>query len=213
MTKHAIAHWIFDLDNTLYPPSARLFDQIEIKMEAFIMRELALDSQSAKSLRADFWKKYGTTLAGLMEVHDVDPDPFLDEVHDIDVSALQPDPDLAQLISGLPGQKLIYTNGSRGHGRNVSTARGLFASFDAIFGIEDANYVPKPHKSAFDAIIAKAGIDPTRAMMVEDEPRNLIAPAQMGMTTVLVGPPDSGPHVHHSTQDLAQFLRDFAPAR
>ena len=212
MTKPAITHWIFDLDNTLYPPAVRLFDQIEVKMEEFIMRELALDLNAAKSVRADFWQKYGTTLAGLMDVHNIDPDPFLYEVHDIDVSDLTPDPDLADSIAQLPGQKVIFTNGSRGHGVNISTARGIHHAFDAIFGIEDPNYVPKPHLSAFEAIIEKAGINPTQAMMIEDDPRNLEVPAALGMTTVLMGPHCDRPHVHHHAEDLAQFLRAFPKA-
>ena len=212
MTQHAITHWIFDLDNTLYPPEARLFDQIEQKMETYITRELGLDNSAAKSLRADFWHNHGTTLAGLMEVHKIDPDPFLDEVHDIDLAALSPDPQLAATIAALPGQRIIYTNGSRNHGERVSTARGLRESFHGVYGIEDARYVPKPHPSAYLAILSAAQIDPTRAVMVEDDPRNLEAPAAMGMTTILVGPPVDADHIHHQTRDLGALLQSFLTA-
>jgi len=201
-----IAHWIFDLDNTLYPPEIRLFDQIEAKMEHYITRELGLDSAAANDLRADFWHNHGTTLAGLMSVYNIDPDPFLTEVHDIDITAIPRDPVLADAISALPGQRLIYTNGSRWHGENISTARGVRPAFHAVYGIEDAGYVPKPHRDAFEAIVAKADIDPTRAVMIEDDPRNLKIPAEMGMTTILVGPPHDAPHIQHQTEDLAGLL-------
>lgn len=207
MTLRMIKHWIFDLDNTLYPPSARLFDQIEAKMEAYIIRELGIPPEDANDLRADFWHNHGTTLAGLMEVYGIDPDPFLDEVHDIDLSALAPDPDLAQAISALPGQRVIYTNGSIGHGERVSRARGLRQCFDAVYGIEDAHYIPKPHEAAYAHILARTGIDPVAAVMVEDDPRNLEIPKRLGMTTILVGPRIDAPHIDFQTEDLAGFLR------
>ena len=210
-----IEYWVFDLDNTLYPAEARLFDQIEARMEQFIMRELGIGTDAARKLRADFWHNHGTTLAGLMEVYGIDPDPFLQEVHDIDLAHLAPAPDLAAALFALPGYRAIYTNGSRQHGENVSSARGIRDAFHAIFGIEDAAYHPKPAASAFDHIIARAGIDPARAIMFEDDPRNLIVPARLGMVTVLVGAalPGTGAaditdaHIHHHTADLAGFLQ------
>ena len=127
-----IEHWVFDLDNTLYPPEARLFDEIEERMEAFMMRELAIDRASAKSLRAEFWQLHGTTLAGLMSEHDVDPHAFLDDVHRIDLSPIEHNARLADQIKGLGGQKVIYTNGSRAHGENVSQALGIRHAFENI---------------------------------------------------------------------------------
>lgn len=205
-----ITHWVFDLDNTLYPPSVRLFDQIEAKMEAYICRELGIAAADASGLRADFWHNHGTTLAGLMAVYGIEPDGFLDEVHDIDHSALLPDPALAEALAALPGQRLIYTNGSRGHGRGVSAARGIDHLFHAIYGIEDAHYVPKPHHAAFEAVFDAAGVAPRSAVMFEDDPRNLEIPADMGMITVLVGPRIEAPHIHHQTEDLPGFLAHVA---
>lgn len=175
-------------------------------MEAYIRRELGVDANAARTLRDDFWHNHGTTMAGLMDVHDIDPDPFLFEVHEIDLSVLAPDPDLAVAIDRLPGRAVIYTNGSRRHGARVSAARGLAGSFAAIYGIEDADYIPKPRAEAFRLICARGGIDPACAVMVEDDPRNLEAPAAMGMTTVLVGSGPTAPHVHHQTDDLVGFL-------
>ena len=137
-----VKHWVFDLDNTLYPPHAQLFSQIEERMETFIMRELDIGLNEARHLRDAYWREHGTTLAGLMARHDIAPDPFLAEVHDIDLSHITHDPVLAQAIQALGAHRVIYTNGSRAHGENVSRARGLRDVFAAIYGIEDADYSP-----------------------------------------------------------------------
>ncbi len=176
--------WIFDLDNTLYHPSARLFDQINARMTAFIMRELRVSRARADRLRHVYWERHGTTLGGLMAEHAVDAVRFLDEVHAIDLSALTPDRSLAAAIGRLPGRKLVHTNGSRAHAARVLTARGLAGAFDAVYAIEDKDLVPKPAPAAFDRVVALAAIDPCRAAMIEDDVRNLQAPKALGMTTV-----------------------------
>lgn len=201
-----VEYWVFDLDNTLYPPQARLFDQIERLMADFVMRELEVDEETAQALRRKYWKEYGTTLAGLMHVHNIDPDPYLHEVHQLDLSPIEVAPDLRAAISALPGRKIIYTNGSRAHGERVSNARGLAGVFDAIYGVEDAGYSPKPDLLAFQKIFNADGLNTERAAMFEDDIRNLAIPHQMGMKTVLVGPAESAPHIHHQTDDLAVFL-------
>ncbi|MBL4873905.1 MAG: pyrimidine 5'-nucleotidase [Rhodobacteraceae bacterium] len=201
-----VDYWVFDLDNTLYPPQARLFDQIERLMANYVMRELKVDSQTAHALRKKYWKEYGTTLAGLMHVHNIDPDPYLHEVHQLDLSNIQAAPDLRDAISALPGRKIIYTNGSRAHGKGVSGALGLDGVFDAIYGVEDAGYTPKPDRAAFQKIFSTDGINTERAAMFEDDVRNLAIPHQMGMKTVLVGPNEIAPHIQHQTEDLAAFL-------
>ena len=210
MVKQAFSHvrtWVFDLDNTLYPPAARLFDQIETRMTRFVMEALGVDAARADTLRTDYWRRYGTTLAGLMREHGVDPAPYLTEVHDIDLSVLDPDPHLAELIAALPGRRIVYTNGSAPYAAAVLKARGLETAFDAIYGVEHADFAPKPERAAFEAVFARDGTDPARAAMFEDDLRNLVAPHAMGMRTVHVAPePDPLPHVHHHTDDLAAFL-------
>ncbi len=206
MNKSSIDTWVFDLDNTLYPPEARLFDQIEAKMEAYMVRELGIDPAQAKPLRSDFWRNHGTTLEGLVQVYGIDPDPFLDEVHDIDHASLEPCAHLKAALEALDGRRVIYTNGSRAHGEMVSTSLGLRDCFDAIYGIEDAGYKPKPHRIAFDRVFGTLGLDPTRAIMFEDDPRNLAVPHEMGLATVLVGTSDPQPHIHAQTTDLAGYL-------
>ncbi|WP_413869135.1 pyrimidine 5'-nucleotidase [Albidovulum sp.] len=199
--------WVFDLDNTLYPPAARLFDQIEARMTAYVMSTLGVARHEANRLRADYWRLYGTTLAGLMHEHGVDPVPYLEDVHDIALDHLAPDPALARAIGALPGRRVVYTNGSAPYARRVLEARGLSGAFDAVFGVEHAGFRPKPDRRAFETVFAAGGIDAARAAMFEDDPRNLAAPHAMGMRTVHVAPrPDPAPHIHHHTDDLAAFL-------
>lgn len=210
MPKHHFAHvrhWVFDLDNTLYPPAVRLFDQIEIRMTAFVMETLGVTRDRADHLRRHYWQRYGTTLAGLMREHDIDPDRYLHDVHDISFDVLDPDPHLARLIADLPGRKIVYTNGSAPYAARVLEARGLSAAFDAIYGVEDADYTPKPERDAFERIFGRDGVDTARAAMFEDDARNLAAPHEMGMRTVHVAPePESARHIHHHTDDLPAFL-------
>ena len=210
MPKRLFAHvetWIFDLDNTLYPPEVRLFDQIEVRMTDWVMRALGVDRDEADRLRRQYWADYGTTLAGLMREHQIDPGPYLTEVHEISFDALTPDPELADTIARLPGRRIVYTNGSRPYAERVIEARGLSQAFDAVYGVEHAGFHPKPERVAFDAIVALDGLTPDRAAMFEDDARNLAAPCAMGMRTVHVAPaPEPADHIHHHTNDLPRFL-------
>lgn len=205
--------WVFDLDNTLYHPSARLFDLIIEKMNAYMMRELGIDLAEAQALRGKYWRAYGTTLKGLMEVNGIDPAPFLFEVHDIDLSALKPDPELRAALLSLPGRKIVYTNGSRGHADQVLKARGLLGIFDARYGVEDAGFAPKPERQAFERVFATDGIEAKGAVMVEDDIRNLKAPREMGMKTLWVTE-NPAPHedVDAATDNLTRFLNEITGA-
>ena len=205
-----IETWVFDLDNTLYPPQMRLFDQIEEKMTGWVMRNLALDRAHADRLRSEYWALHGTTLAGLMAEHDVDPSDFLADVHDIDFGILTPDPALAEAIAALPGRRIVFTNADCRYAGHVLERRGLSGLFDAVYGVEEADYRPKPERAAFDKIIAKDGFAPTSAAMFEDDPRNLLVPHLLGMKTIYVGPEAlQEPHLHYHAPDLSAFLRSL----
>lgn len=199
--------WVFDLDNTLYPPHMRLFDQIDRKMTDYVVRVTGADPERADFLRKSYWLDYGTTLAGLMAHHMVDPVPYLIEVHDIDFSVLSPDPDLRAALDRLTGRRIVYTNGSAPYARRVIAERGLDGIFDAVYGVEDADYHPKPQEQAFAKVFARDGLSPTRAAMFEDDVRNLKVPHALGMRTVLVTPEHAAyAHVDHHTADLTGFL-------
>jgi putative hydrolase of the HAD superfamily len=202
-----VTTWVFDLDNTLYPPKHRLFDQIEVRMTAWVMQALGVGKTEADRLRQHYWDSYGTTLAGLMREHNIDPAPYLTDVHDIDFSGLPRDPELADAIRALPGRRIVYTNACEPYAHRVLEARGLNGLFDAVYGVEHAGFRPKPERAAFEAIFAADGLNPETAAMFEDDPRNLAAPHEMGMKTVHVAPkPLKARHIHHHTDDLASFL-------
>ncbi|MFK5997476.1 MAG: pyrimidine 5'-nucleotidase [Rhodobacterales bacterium] len=201
-----ITTWVFDLDNTLYPPTDALFDQIDVLMTKYVMDNLKLDHPTANKLRKDYWAGYGTTLAGLMEVHGLDPDPFLDAVHQIDLSHVKADHGLRGAIDRLGGRKIVYTNGSREHALRVTKARGLEGAFDALYGVEHAGYAPKPKRIAYERVFALDGINPKTAALFEDDVRNLEIPHEMGMKTVLVGPYAAHPFIQYQTEDLTDFL-------
>lgn len=202
-----VTGWVFDLDNTLYPPQARLFDQIEVRMTQFVMDALGVDQPRANHLRHHYWQTYGTTLAGLMREHDVDPAPYLTHVHDITLDHLEVDTALVDHIRALPGRKIVYTNGCAPYAERVIAARGLSGLFDAVYGVEHAGFLPKPEAAAFDAIFALDGMQTNTAAMFEDDPRNLAAPHALGMQTVHVAPEAlEATHIHHHTDDLTGFL-------
>jgi putative hydrolase of the HAD superfamily len=205
---------VFDLDNTLYSPGARLFDQINARIADFVMGSLSLDRASADRLRHDYWHRHGTTLEGLMIHHDTDPDAYLAHVHDISIDHLEPDTALRDAIAALPGRKIVHTNGSAKHAARVLDARGLRDAFDAVYGLEHADYRSKPDQAAFVAIHGRDGTDPADAVMIEDDPRNLEVPHRLGMATVHVAAaPDPRPHIHHYTADLTGLLRQVLHGR
>ena len=202
-----VTTWVFDLDHTLYPPEARLFDLIEVRMTKWVMEAVGVDRAEADRLRVHYWQTHGTTLAGLMREHDVDPEPYLVDVHDISMDSLTPDPLLAARISALPGRRIVYTNGCAPYAERVLEARGLSGLFDAIYGVEHAGFLPKPERGAFDAVFSLDKLKPKVSAMFEDDPRNLAVPHDLGMRTVHVAPTRAhAPHVQYHTDDLSSFL-------
>lgn len=209
-----VEDWVFDLDNTLYPPEMRLFDQIEVRMTAYVMRALGVAQSEADRLRTHYWELYGTTLAGLMHEHGLDPVPYMADVHDISFAPLTPDPALRAAIGALPGRRIVFTNGSAPYAEKVLEARGLSGLFEAVYGVEHADYAPKPRAEAFEKVFGKARIRRDRAAMFEDDPRNLAVPHAMGLRTVLVAPARiEAPHIGHHTDDLARFLTSLRHPR
>ncbi|HBQ36653.1 MAG TPA: pyrimidine 5'-nucleotidase [Rhodobacteraceae bacterium] len=206
-----VRHWVFDLDNTLYPPSARLFDQIEVLMTDYVMESLKVQRDEADHLRTHYWQKYGTTLSGLMREHNVDPTPYLTYVHEISLENLNKDPKLARAINALPGRKIVYTNGSAPYANRVISARDLDGVFDAVYGVEHAGFHPKPDRLAFQTVFSTDGTETEKAAMFEDDRRNLAVPHEMGMQCVLIAPTHlkSAPHIHHHTDDLTGFLENI----
>ncbi len=204
--------WVFDLDNTLYPATSGVFAQIDRKMTLFITEFLGLDPEQANHLRKDYYRDYGTTLAGLMANHGMEPDGFLDYVHDIDLGGLTPSPALDEALARLPGRKIIYTNGPAGRAKEVLERISIHRHFYDVFDIIRADFVPKPDPKAFDALARYYRLNPPDTVMVEDLTRNLEPAAALGMTTVWVkteseiDPNQSTDNVDYVVDDLAAWL-------
>lgn len=202
-----VTTWVFDLDNTLYPPSARLFDQISDRMTEWMTANLSVSRGEANLLRQHYWQAHGTTLAGLMAEHGTEPVAFLDHVHDIDLTGLAADPTLAARIRALPGRRIVFTNADTRYAARVLAARGLAGLFDAAYGVEETGFLPKPRPEAYAKVIAVDGFDPTRAAMFEDDPRNLAEPHALGMRTVHIAElAEPAPYIQHHSADLGAFL-------
>jgi putative hydrolase of the HAD superfamily len=203
-----VSTWVFDLDNTLYPPKYRLFDQIERRINAWVASALNIGQTEASRLRQHYWDTYGTTLAGLMAQHKIDAAAYLANVHDIDFSVLPQDPALAEHLRALKGRKIVFTNATAPYAEKVLAARGLSGIFDAVYGVEEAGFCPKPHAAAFETVFATDGLtQPQNAAMFEDDARNLAVPHELGMECVYIAPkPKAAQHIHHHHKDLTQFL-------
>jgi putative hydrolase of the HAD superfamily len=212
--------WVFDLDNTLYPHHVNLWQQVDERIRSYIMDFLKLGRDEAFRIQKDYYKRYGTSMRGLMTEHGMKPDDFLDYVHQIDHSPLEPNPTLGAAIEKLPGRKLILTNGTKAHADAVMRRLEIHTHFEDVFDIIAADLEPKPLPQTYDRFLKLHGVDPTRAAMFEDLSRNLEVPHSLGMTTVLVVPEGTrevlredwelagrdAPHVDHVTDDLAGFL-------
>ncbi len=181
-----IKNWIFDLDNTLYSPEEEIFSQIDERMTTFITDKFKVDDEEAFNIQKKYFLEYGTTLSGLMKKNNIDPDEFLEFVHDIDLSILEPNKELNEIISGLPGKKFIFTNGSKKHAENVLRKLEMNKLFDDIFDIKDSNFIPKPNKDAYVNFIRKMEIDTKHSIMFEDIARNLQPAKDLGIISVLI---------------------------
>jgi putative hydrolase of the HAD superfamily len=219
-----IETWVFDLDNTLYPHHLNLWQQVDERIRNYVADFLHVSHDEAFRLQKEYYRRYGTTMRGLMAEHGLNPDEFLDYVHQIDHSPLQPNPALGAALEKLPGRKLILTNGTRAHADAVMRRLEIDHHFEDVFDIAAADLDPKPLPQIYDRFLKKHGVEPKKAAMFEDLARNLSVPHALGMTTVLVVPPATrevlregwelegreAAHVDHVTDDLASFLRKIA---
>jgi putative hydrolase of the HAD superfamily len=228
-TQRAFTHidtWVFDLDNTLYPHHVNLWQQVDKRIGEFVGRWLRVSPQEARRIQKDYYRRYGTTMRGMMTEHGVRADDFLAYVHQIDHSPLQPNPTMGAAIASLPGRKLVLTNGSTDHAGKVLQRLGIDAYFEAVFDIIAADLEPKPAAQTYQKFLRDHHVTPEKSAMFEDLARNLVIPHQLGMTTVLVVPDGTSEvlredwelegrddsHVDHVTDDLTGFLQGLARA-
>jgi putative hydrolase of the HAD superfamily len=213
--------WLFDLDNTLYPASCRLFDQIDRRMGAFIQQAFSVSEVEAREMQKAYFLEYGTTLRGLMDQHGQDPHAYLAYVHDIDLEAVAPSPALERALARLPGRKVIFTNASEDHAARVLARLGVAHHFAEVFDIVAADFRPKPEEIAYERMIAAHGVTPARTVFFEDSARNLKPAHARGMTTVWVehearwsraGAEEDASFIHHRTGDLVAWLEALPDA-
>src|SRR6266446_4870195 len=229
MLSRAFAHvdtWVFDLDNTIYQHHVNLWQQVDARIGEFVSAWLKIAADAARRIQKDYYRRYGTTMRGMMTEHGVHADDYLAYVHQIDHSPLQPNPAMGAAIAKLPGRKLILTNGSTDHAAAVLERLGIGAHFEAVFDIIAAELEPKPAPQTYRKFLTVHGVDPARAAMFEDLARNLVVPHQLGMTTVLVVPDGAKEvvredwelegrgeaYVDHVTDDLTGFLQGLGAA-
>jgi putative hydrolase of the HAD superfamily len=213
--------WVFDLDNTLYPHHVNLWQQVDARINEFVSAWLKVSSEEARRVQKDYYRRFGTTMRGMMTLHGVRADDYLAYVHKIDHSPLEANPSMGAAIAKLTGRKLILTNGSVDHAGKVLERLGISSHFDAVFDIIAADLEPKPAPQTYQKFLDLHRVDATRSAMFEDLSRNLVVPHQLGMTTVLVVPDGTrevvredwelegrdASHVDHVTDDLTGFLQ------
>ena len=212
--------WIFDLDNSLYPASANLFALIDIRMSQFIQHLFACGDDEARRVQKRYFHEHGTTLAGLMASHGVDPHEFLDFVHDIDLARIAADPKLVAALDRLPGRKFVFTNGDEKYAKRVLERLGLANAFDGLHDIHAMAYVPKPDPRSYAAMCERYAIAPERALFVEDMARNLAPAKALGMTTVWIdnGSEQAGvgadpAFIDYRVADIGEWLEEMAGER
>lgn len=208
--------WLFDLDNTLYPAESNLFDLVDARMRLYLEQLLKCDAVAAHTVQKEYFYRYGTTVAGLMANHNIDPHEFLDFVHDISLDRITANPDLKALIAALPGRKLVYTNGDAPYAQRVLNALGLGDSFEGIFDVIAGGMVPKPAASSYTMLCDAHKITPTSAFFADDMARNLRPAKSMGMATLWIDngseqaeAPADLEHVDHIADCLTRWLQNI----
>ena len=206
--------WIFDLDNTLYSGKTKVFEQVDKRMSKYISNKLDVSVEEAKKIQKNYFYKYNTTLNGMIKNHKIDPNEFLEFVHDINIDFLQKDPELEKEIEKLNGKKIIFTNGSRKHALNVTKRIGIDQLFDDIFDIVDCNFIPKPSIEPYKKLVEKHKIDPKLCVFVEDIARNLKPAYEMGMKTIWIENDEpwaskfsDSNFINYRTNNLSGFLK------
>jgi putative hydrolase of the HAD superfamily len=211
------AAWLFDLDNTLYSPHSDVFPQIHKRMSLFIMQRFGMNEAQAAKRREDYFYTYGTTMRGLMVEHQVDPQEFMDFVHDVGLDAIGPDPRWNQVLRNLPGRKIIFTNADGRHARRILEHLGIATEFPDIFDIAAGDYACKPDEAPYRTLLLKYGLKGNECWMIDDMERNLEPAAKLGMRTVWFRhdadwqrhkPKEAHhyPHCHYVTDDLISFM-------
>ncbi len=179
---------IFDLDETLYPRSTGLMQEIGTRINRYLLETLRLPEDQALALRQRYFQQYGTALRGLVvERPDVDPEDYLRYVHDIRLSDyIGPNLALAHMLRALPQTKVIFTNATVEHAERVLDVIGIADQFAEIIDVRRVKYISKPDPRAYAAMLDIIGARGGECILIEDAVRNLRPGKGLGMTTILV---------------------------
>ena len=216
--KKNIETWIFDLDNTLYSADSGIFQQVGILMGEFVAKHLKVNIKEAKEIQRKYYKEHGTTLRGLMDNHSIDPDTFLDEVHKLDYSIVQPNYELNESLKKINGKKYIFTNANKQHADEILERLKIANLFDGIYDIKMANYIPKPEIQTYEKLIETYNIEPDKTIMFDDIAKNLVPASKKGFTTVWIDVghenfsddiASSKKYLDHETKDLSNWLSNI----
>ena len=181
-----IQGWVFDLDDTLYPPTGEIYAQMADRIREYIMKTLNLDAETARILQKDYYRKYGATVCGLMVEHNIDPNDFTDYIHELDLSSLKENPRLKKCLTALGGKKFVFTNGAYQHAERVLKRLGLSDCFSGIFSIREADYIPKPALQTYLKMLDTFGLKAEESIMFDDSPANILGAKRVGMRTVWI---------------------------
>ena len=205
--------WIFDLDNTLYVVSDQMHGQINDLLGGFVSEFLKIDRDQARKIQKAYFHEFGLTLRGLMVNHDLDPEIYFEYMTREELYEMKPDPALGRALARLPGRKIVYTNAPGRHAELALQRLGLSDHFFAVYDIQAAEFIPKPAIGAYSALCRLHGIDPAKAVMVDDIIQNLEPAAKLGMTTVWMKTSadwaqdiEVADYVHHVTEDLTGWI-------
>jgi putative hydrolase of the HAD superfamily len=211
----SVRNWIFDLDNTLYPASANLFAQVDERIGAYVADRFGVDAAEARRIQKGYFHAHGTTLAGLMAEHGVDPRDYLARVHDVELDVLEANGPLAAAIARLPGEKFVFTNADAAYAGRVLERLGLSESFAGVHDVHACGYVPKPHPDAYAGMCAAFGIEPGESLFADDMARNLKPAHAIGIATVWIdngseqGADPDRTFIDFTTGDLTRWLHDI----
>jgi putative hydrolase of the HAD superfamily len=196
---------LFDLDNTLYSASQEVLCRMDRRINRYMIDVVGIPPDEVDDLRHSYWKRYGLTMRGLMRHHGVDPEDYLSYVHDIDVGGiLRPHPELNQALQSLPLRRAVFTNSSLDHSERVLNALGLDGTFEEIFDIRVAGYLPKPCPEPYHAVLDRMGVSAAHCIMVDDSTENLRTAKDLGMGTILVGEKTTSPWIDVAVHEAVQ---------
>lgn len=203
-----LKYLIIDLDNTVYPESAGVFRKVDQRINRYLEEKMGFPREEVNSLRAKYYSQYGTTLRGLMIHYKIDPNDYLEYVHDVDLNdLLSKDEKLNRILKKIPQKKVIFTNGSKAHAENVLRKLEIIDNFTNIFDIVAMDYIAKPNPQTYRKVIEKLKVEAVRCIYIDDIEKNLIPAKELGMKTVYVSNDgsDGKPHVDFVIREIAEI--------